>query len=490
MKIAIADDERLIRLSLRSMIEDIKIHDCTIIECKNGKELIEVVKSIKPEIVFADIKMPIFSGLEAIENCMNFSKDTQFILTTGFSEFEYAKKAIQLGVYDYLIKPIEPVKLNEIINNIVKENKQRLYEKNLIFQKNIMDIFYSDYVTKEDVLNELYHENKFTVCTFYLDNNLDNNNFKIMKQQILSSDEEIINEIIYNNINIAKLRLDDNLISFVFSYYDENFNKINKYINKLIVKYKNNNNLYLTTITGNKLDYAGVINSSIEEHKKYGMLRIILGIEKNYNVNEFIGCEINENKYLLSNAIENISNSFKNKMFFKFCESIDKLERILIGDKNILKDSSTYRNINLFLNKTIDFQSEEKFSNEWISQIQKYKNKFDNKFDKSKDITEKIMEFIDQNYMFEISITNLSEKFNLTPNYISSLFHKKTKMRILDYIAKVRISKAQSLLIETDLNVKDISEAVGYRSTRYFTNLFKSSTGETPSEYRKKLQSK
>lgn len=155
MKIAIADDERLIRLSLRSMIEDIKIHDCTIIECKNGKELIEVVKSIKPEIVFADIKMPIFSGLEAIENCMNFSKDTQFILTTGFSEFEYAKKAIQLGVYDYLIKPIEPVKLNEIINNIVKENKQRLYEKNLIFQKNIMDIVYSDYVTKEEVLNEL-----------------------------------------------------------------------------------------------------------------------------------------------------------------------------------------------------------------------------------------------------------------------------------------------------------------------------------------------
>ena len=97
------------------------------------------------------------------------------------------------------------------------------------------------------------------------------------------------------------------------------------------------------------------------------------------------------------------------------------------------------------------------------------------------------MEFINQNYMYDISIGTLSEIFDLTPNYISALFHKRTSMKLVNYVAKVRVSRSKKLLAETNLSVSDICEAVGYHSCRYYTKLFKEINGISLYEYRKSL---
>lgn len=490
MKIVIADDERLARVSLRSMIEDMKIEDCTISECRNGRELAELVTTLKPQVVFVDIKMPLLNGLEAIEECKHLSNVTQFVLTTGFSEFEYAKKAIELGVYDYLLKPIEPEKLSEVIKEIIKENRKSLYERNLIFNNNTIELVYSNYFSDKEIFKKFSYKKSLSVCLFYLDNNLDNNQPEAVWKQILKVDEEIISDIIYDNINIAKLNLENNLFVFILCYEDEHFNKVERYITKIREAYRGKMGLHLTTVNEIKIQNIECLRSSIEDLKRYGTLRVILGIEKDYNIDELISQEIDEGKYILSRTIESISSSLKNKVYSRFCEELDKLERILINDKNILKDDNICSNVNLFLNRTINFNYEDKFSSNWFARICEYRNEFEVGFNRNKDITEKIMEFIDKNYMFEISISILSERFNLTANYISSLFHKKTKMRLVNYIAKVRIAKAQSLLVETELNVKDISKAVGYYSVRHFTKLFKNITGVTPSEYKKLTQDK
>ena len=489
MKIVIADDERIIRLSLISMIEELKLMDCSIVQCKNGKEMIDAVNSLKPEIVFVDIKMPLFNGLEAIEQCKNNSKNTEFIITSGFSEFEYARKAIQLGVYDYLLKPIDPINLSVIINKILEENRKKSQGINEEFQSNMVELCYDECLINEELINHFYSNKKFTACLFYLDNNLDNDELILMKKKLLKTEEPIINEIIYENINIAKISTGYNSTLFIFSYLPEDYNKINKYINKIIGEYMNNNS-YFTTITSNKLESIKTLKDEIEKLRKNVSLRIVFGIEENYSINEFLKCDYIEKHYSICDTIDNISVSFKNDMFIKFCNALEKLERILLSDKAILKDETFYSNINLFLKKTINFQGEDKFSSTWISEFYKYKEKFLKKLSKNKDISEQIMEFINQNYMYEISITTLSEIFDLTPNYLSSLFHKKTSMKLVDYVAKVRVNKSQNLLAETDLNVNDISEAVGYHSSRYFTKLFKSINGVSPCEYRKNLMIK
>lgn len=118
MKILIADDERMVRLSLRSMLLDMNICSENIYEAKNGEELVENVKEHTPNIAFVDIRMPKMNDLKAIKLSKSLSPKTNWIILTGFSQFDYAKEAIDLGVAKYLLKPVGPEELEEAITTL------------------------------------------------------------------------------------------------------------------------------------------------------------------------------------------------------------------------------------------------------------------------------------------------------------------------------------------------------------------------------------
>lgn len=70
----------------------------------NGAEGLELLEKLKPDIVITDIRMPGYSGLEMMETMIKKGLDSSYIIISGFSDFEYARKAIQLGASDYLVK--------------------------------------------------------------------------------------------------------------------------------------------------------------------------------------------------------------------------------------------------------------------------------------------------------------------------------------------------------------------------------------------------
>jgi two-component system response regulator YesN len=104
-------------------------------------------------------------------------------------------------------------------------------------------------------------------------------------------------------------------------------------------------------------------------------------------------------------------------------------------------------------------------------------------------VTEKIdliMEYIQHSYMNDISINQIASKFDLTPNYVSKLFHDKTNTKFIDYLTNIRISHAKKLLISnSDTPIKEIALMIGYYSSRHFSSIFKKYTGLYPTEYRK-----
>lgn len=104
MKILIADDEELVRENLRDILRALA-RDEQLFEAVNGRKLIEKASEIKPDICFVDIRMPGVSGLEAIESLIDDFPDTSWIILSGYSDFEYARKALALGVTEYLLKP-------------------------------------------------------------------------------------------------------------------------------------------------------------------------------------------------------------------------------------------------------------------------------------------------------------------------------------------------------------------------------------------------
>lgn len=110
--------------------------------------------------------------------------------------------------------------------------------------------------------------------------------------------------------------------------------------------------------------------------------------------------------------------------------------------------------------------------------------------EKNIDLVEDIKKFIHQNYMYDIGIGEIATQYNLTTTYVSHIFHKKSGVKFIDYLIQVRMKNAKRIIeINPNLSIKEISEKVGYYSTRHFTKKFFEIYGYNPSELKKTLRS-
>ena len=88
-------------------------------------------------------------------------------------------------------------------------------------------------------------------------------------------------------------------------------------------------------------------------------------------------------------------------------------------------------------------------------------------------------------YRNGITLDEIGEKLNMTPEYLGTLFHKEMGTTFSTYMKQYRIGKAKELLCSTSLKLYEIAEQVGYSDAKYFSKVFKEVTGQLPGEYRK-----
>lgn len=170
-KILIVEDEEMIRKGLRYTFDWYK-SDCVVVgEASNGIEGLEKIKELEPDIVLADITMPIMDGITMLEKSIN---DFVFsaIIISGYDEFEYAKRSIKIGVAEYLLKPVNPEQLVEALERAKEQVKQRkqfeLIKNNTINIEDIqtikIDIIQDDFKVSKHVsdminyIKENYHK--------------------------------------------------------------------------------------------------------------------------------------------------------------------------------------------------------------------------------------------------------------------------------------------------------------------------------------------
>lgn len=96
----------------------------------NGAEGLELLEKLKPDIVITDIRMPGYSGLEMMETMIKKGLDSNYIIISGFSDFEYARKAIQLGASDYLLKPVLTSDLEKAIQTVITQIRKSSKKEN------------------------------------------------------------------------------------------------------------------------------------------------------------------------------------------------------------------------------------------------------------------------------------------------------------------------------------------------------------------------
>ncbi|HKM07850.1 MAG TPA: response regulator [Sphaerochaeta sp.] len=120
IRVLLADDERIIRRGLQTMLAKDPSFD-VVGEAEDGELALALCKETKPEIVFVDINMPFLDGLSCIEQLKKMSPSPVVIVISGYDDFEYARKAIELGVFAYLLKPIQETSFFETLSAAKKE---------------------------------------------------------------------------------------------------------------------------------------------------------------------------------------------------------------------------------------------------------------------------------------------------------------------------------------------------------------------------------
>jgi two-component system response regulator YesN len=130
----VADDELWIRERIINSINWAEIGVTITGQASDGEEALALFNKLKPDIIITDIRMPVISGLEFISALKESGINSKVIIISGYSEFEYAQKALKLGVFDYVLKPVENGELMEVVKKCIQRIEADAYT-NKIFEE-------------------------------------------------------------------------------------------------------------------------------------------------------------------------------------------------------------------------------------------------------------------------------------------------------------------------------------------------------------------
>lgn len=119
--VVVAEDEELLLNNLVQKIQKADGEFEVIGQAQTGSQAYEIIQKSNPDVVITDIRMPVMDGITLLTKVREQFPLTKFVITSGFSDFEYARSAIALKVTDYLLKPVDPEELSNVLLKIKKE---------------------------------------------------------------------------------------------------------------------------------------------------------------------------------------------------------------------------------------------------------------------------------------------------------------------------------------------------------------------------------
>ena len=165
MRLLIAEDERVIRETICRMI-DWKSNGIALIgACSNGLEAYDMIIDECPDIVLTDIRMPELDGLGLVERVRETELDVQFVIISGYSEFEYAKSAIKFGVCEYLLKPCDEDEILRALAHAAEKVEQSRESRRIQYERQWMASQFGPLISKrfteaiiagDDDINDIY----------------------------------------------------------------------------------------------------------------------------------------------------------------------------------------------------------------------------------------------------------------------------------------------------------------------------------------------
>lgn len=495
MKLIIADDEYLIRASLISMISDIESSWDIVGEATNGEELVNLVREHKPNIAIVDIRMPKLSGLEAIRLGKVESPLTKWVILSGFSDFTCAQEALKLGASEYLLKPINPSELELALYNTYKDNKEIITLLNQQFENSLSTLCNGLTTMKNEERNSLFYQGWFAGSMITWDTAISEKRLSEQQSQFYDELRQCINNQLIYGMNLAMLSLPNGDLAVVGVWDSTKSAEGKKYVYQLFENMRETLGRYctdevmITTFQTGDCHGFEELNERFQQLQQWSCLRTVCGIGQNLEYLELrMEASIPE-KVMVSNLLCTIKDHSQDRIYLLYQKSVGELEAF-IQKTDLLSAPNIRESIILFMCHSLGTTiSQTSTDRQWLQELKNYGEHFlrekKPKDHGSTDLIKQVIHYIEEHYMDDVGIGLIASQLNVTANYLSTLFQKKTGVMFVKYLTNLRMLKAKELLLNTNLQVKQIAEHVGYYSTRHFTKLFTETYGSYPSDFRK-----
>ena len=481
LRTIIIDDEPLVIEGLNTMV-DWQGHGfrvCGVAE--DGEKGLEAIEKLQPDVVFTDVRMPGMDGLSLVKQYINsHNKPIFFVILTGFSEFDYIKKAMDLNVVDYLLKPIEPENVHRILDYIRVEYNRRLD----IEQKLEQDIKNVTRLTLTRLLEEQPKESLLQRGRFLL--RMDQNNGYIYLR-CSKNIKKLLDDIELNEMGLESITIEEKELqeSRMVWGQEQSLNKWRNRVETIFYEQVKSNHAYLYLAKpSNDLKQLREIHKQIQTVEKnrfydaYSFLTIDINEPIRFR-NELTIFEKNQvfGKYILSDqetVVFELNKLFHDVYVNKIDPELVRLryELFLEKMKNKMDGVSEKVEINTF----------SQFKSQCLGLVKQYFHEKEHTYT-GLDI-EEVKTYIIQHMSGDLKLKTVAKHFGYNSIYMGQYFTRQSGKKFRDYVLELRMEKAKEMLLHTNATVNQITVEIGFRDRDYFVKKFKEKIGCLPSEYR------
>ncbi|BDF03170.1 response regulator transcription factor [[Clostridium] hylemonae] len=502
LKVLIVDDEKIIRETIADLIDWDALSLQLIGTAKDGIEAYNIILDEYPEIVLTDIKMPGLSGLDLIQRIHAVNKDTQFIILSGYGEFEYAKKAMQYGVRHYLLKPCNEEQIIDSLKDVRKDYADYLTSKDTPPQSFIarnMNLNLMVGIMNDSLSPETDKEFSYIFSNYkrYLD--FDNvpyeifyiyfvtpESYPLLLEKLQQFRDDICPGIAFNIIYVY------NTLIFFFKSVNDDLGKIYNFLDTVVldqsvtIKYRHDHCPNL----------SAMLKELIPHIKKY---EIIYFTEGSNTLSIYNYQNIIKEVQRLTASIYSPEKASSGQAFLELKSTLSSLSDAdflkQLASSVIIFSVARLRSFDMvdaaeFLIKLEKEKDCREISNLLDDQLTCFFEEYHSQ-KYTGDISHKIQEYVESHICDSgLSLKWIAENYLfMNVDYLSKRFLKETGCKFSRYLTDMRIKRAKEILASSDLDsIQNVADMVGCgNNPQYFSQIFKKSTGMSPSKYMKML---
>ena len=504
MKVLIVEDEIRIREGIGKLLSRINGSYEVIGEAGNGKEGLALLLEQKPDIVITDIRMPDMDGLEMLERMVKAGLHTKAIVLSAYSEFEYARTAMKLGVTEYLLKPIAYNEMMQSLENVtfqIEKERQEKPEQVGTLEQIFFSILSGKLTVDEET--ESYLANRYHIdcrepvsllCAYHGEN-AKSEEIRRYFRRVFSAYEGLD---FYFPDTVFR-----NTVTVVVKGYS-NLKDLERWVQQQILR-QSPHEVAAGWIEVDSLNLLGEgfallypwldWNISVNHSVLicYPQIKNIQTASCNYpfDLETQMKAAVCADDHIKEQAVmDTFHASFCDGKIYAPKEIKESYVRFLWSTISIAKEiGKVYvQQINQqeLLNSIMNAKLRDELVDASSLLLKELARTQDT--DTTHLTVKRMKSMIHEFYQTGIMLDDISRKLDMTPEYLGTLFHRETGITFSNYVKNYRISKAKELLAGTNLKLYEVAEKVGYSDSKYFSRIFKEITGQLPTEYRRSVK--